>query len=394
MKKDLYNHTERWNNWYSQARTVGIEGISKKNAETILHYLRDMSIGKNIGKKCGHEGPRSPARLNTLRSRMLFFAKQFKARYNSDDLTKLTDDHVLEFFKDLDNGTIKSARGRTFKSITTEARIFKAFWHWHQRVNRKKGISIPDITIDLGSFSKIPPWVYLEELKVQMLLAACRFDYRTLFTFDVDSGARPPGESRNILVRDLAKSYESLHIRDEIAKKGSFGRHIKLMLCRNLLKQYIGINGLGPDDYLFDMKSSATNKYLKERTVELFGKGVTAAGKRYSDIREYDLRHMSACYWVVRYRSERALMYRMGWEKSERIKYYTGFLGMRDTITEEDMLTDVTKTEVERKMDELERANKIIQEEQKAAKQTLAKLNVETNIAIKKLKMLKEELSH
>ncbi len=64
----------------------------------------------------------------------------------------------------------------------------------------------------------------------------------------------------------------------------------------------------------------------------------------------YDFRHSSACYWLPRYKSESALKYRFGWVKSSMIHYYTELLGMRDTIDEEDLYLDVSKTKLEKEI--------------------------------------------
>ncbi|MBU0471622.1 MAG: hypothetical protein KKF65_03290 [Nanoarchaeota archaeon] len=55
-------------------------------------------------------------------------------------------------------------------------------------------------------------------------------------------------------------------------------------------------------------------------------------------------------YWLPRYKSESALKYRFGWKKSEMIHYYTELLGMKDTISEEDLYVDVSKTQLEREI--------------------------------------------
>src|SRR3989344_7536535 len=64
----------------------------------------------------------------------------------------------------------------------------------------------------------------------------------------------------------------------------------------------------------------------------------------------YDFRHISCCYWLPRYKSESALKYRFGWKGSDKIHYYSELLGMRDTIAEEDLFIDVTKTEIEKEL--------------------------------------------
>ena len=92
------------------------------------------------------------------------------------------------------------------------------------------------------------------------------------------------------------------------------------------------------------------NRYLKRLATRLFGDEVSQAGQKYSQLTLYDFRHCSCCYWLPRYKSESALKYRFGWKKSEKIHYYSELLGMSDTIKEEDMLIDITKTEIENEL--------------------------------------------
>lgn len=94
----------------------------------------------------------------------------------------------------------------------------------------------------------------------------------------------------------------------------------------------------------------------------LFGDKQSPAGSKYSDLTMYDFRHISCCYWMPRYKSESALKYRFGWKKSDKIHYYSELLGMKDTINEEDMLVDVTKTEIEKKLESAEKEKAMMQE--------------------------------
>jgi len=65
---------------------------------------------------------------------------------------------------------------------------------------------------------------------------------------------------------------------------------------------------------------------------------------------------------LPRYKSESALKYRFGWKKSDKIHYYSEMLGMKDTISQEDMLMDVTKTEIEKKLEKSENEKEVLQE--------------------------------
>jgi hypothetical protein len=56
------------------------------------------------------------------------------------------------------------------------------------------------------------------------------------------------------------------------------------------------------------------------------------------------------------------LKYRFGWKKSEKVHYYSELLGMKDTISEDDLLVDVTKTEIEQRLTKSEKEKEIMQE--------------------------------
>jgi len=93
----------------------------------------------------------------------------------------------------------------------------------------------------------------------------------------------------------------------------------------------------------------------------------------------YDFRHCSCCYWLPRYKSESALKFRFGWKKSDKIHYYSEMLGMRDTIQEEDLLVDVTKTELENRLTKAERNNELLKEDNEQIKIKLSEIFKETS---------------
>jgi hypothetical protein len=93
----------------------------------------------------------------------------------------------------------------------------------------------------------------------------------------------------------------------------------------------------------------------------------------------YDFRHNSACYWLPRYKSESALKYRFGWKKSEMVHYYTEFLGMKDTIQNEDLYVDITKTELEQQIEQ-ERKSRLLLEDDVAEMKKMIK-TIKENIA-------------
>jgi len=122
------------------------------------------------------------------------------------------------------------------------------------------------------------------------------------------------------------------------------------MLCSDLIREYVLSKGLDSENYLFTKEPKIVNRYLKRLSLKVLGDKISPAGEKYSNLTMYDFRHCSCCYWLPRYKSESALKFRFGWKKSDKIHYYSELLGMRDTINEEDMLIDLTKTEIEKRL--------------------------------------------
>jgi len=359
MKIDPYKNKERYLNWKGHTKQ-SIPDISKENSKIIKLFLNDMEYGINISLE-SVKGARSYIRLNTLKERLIFFAKRFKEIYDVDYIINIPEPQICRFFAEMRNGMIKRQDGKAYRSVADYVKVFKAFWHWHQRVNNKQGIEIYDITQSLDTSQTKPKWVYLTEEQVKTMCDNAKFDYKVLMMFLLDTGIRAPTELINIKVSDILNDYKELDIKEEISK--TFGRRIKLMICSDLLKEYVKKNNLNSNDYLFPIKPDSLNKYLKRLGKRLFGDKISPAGQKYSELTMYDFRHISCCYWLPRYKSESALKFRFGWKKSERIHYYSELLGMRDTISEEDLLIDTTKTELEQRLVKNERRNEILEEE-------------------------------
>jgi len=359
MKIDPWKHKERYLKWREETRNE-IPNISKENSDIILKYLGDMEKGLNIARG-SVRGPRSFQRLFTLKEKMIFFAKRFKENFGLDKITDIDEERLLTFFSGMRNGDVKKCGGGNYKSVETQGKAFKAFWHWYQKLNKKNGVEISDITVDLDSRSDKPDWVYLTEDEIKELCDEAKYEYKTIMMFIFDTGIRAPTEMMNIKVSDFSKDFKELHVREEISK--TFGRRIKIMLCSSLIEDYVKRKELKFDDYLFEITPPVVNRYLQRLAKRVLGDRMSPAGQKYSQLTMYDFRHNSCCYWLPRYKSESALKYRFGWKKSEEIHYYSEFLGMRDTINEEDMLVDVTKTEIERKLEKSDREKDLMEDE-------------------------------
>jgi len=360
MKIDPYKHKQKYQSWKSKIEELGfIEGISKANSDLIINYVFDMEMGINISS-ASVKGARGYPRLNNIKQRMIFLSKKFETLYNLDSLENLTEEQIISFFTKMRKGDIKKEDGGVYRSVVDFVKVFKSFWHWYIKIKQKDKIEILDITRDLDTSSSKPKWVYLDESQIKLLTDNAKYEYKVLIWFLLDTGIRSPTELINIKVRDFYNDFKELDIRGEVSK--TFGRRIKLMLCSSYIKEYVTRKELSGEDYLFPINPSKANEYLKRLAKRMLGEENSPAGEKYSKLTLYDFRHCSCCYWLPRYKSESALKYRFGWKKSDKIHYYSELLGMRDTINEEDMLMDVTKMELEKKLEVTETKNGILQE--------------------------------
>lgn len=390
MKIDPYNHKEKFLNW-KQATQHGIPGISEVNSDVILAYILDMEEGLNVSSK-STKGPRSYIRLNNLKQRMIFLAKNLEQHCHVD-LPDVSEEQIVKFFNAMRNGVIKRRDGKCYQSVVDYVKPFKAFWHWHMKVHKKKGVEIADLTEDIDVSHSKPKWVYLPQEQVRQLCDHAKPEYRVLIMFLYDTGIRSPTELINIRVSDIYDDFKTLNIRSEIAKGGSFGRRINLMLCSDLLRQHVHDKGLQRCDQLFKITPCAVNQYLKRLARRVLGEGESPAGEKYSNLTMYDFRHCSCCYWLPRYKSESALKYRFGWKKSDKIHYYSELLGMRDTIREEDMLIDITTTEIEKRLRKTEQENDILKDTLKAYNADVVQLKSLMQSYLAKLQQLEEARS-
>jgi len=364
VKVDLYKHESRWKNWKSYYLNNDIEDISKKNSNITKKYVFDLEIGENVTSRA-KKGARSFSRLNAVAEKSVYITKLLEKRYNVLDLTKVQTSQLLDLFAKMRNGEIKTKRGTNFKSTADYVKIMKAFWHWHQKVNRINGKSINDITEDLdGSYDQKPKWVSLDEKQMDKLIEKADMYYRPLLAFLYDSGARPT-EVFSLVAEDIyqdSKGTVYVNIRDNISKGSKCGRKIKLMLCGKEIIDYIKKAGLEGTDRLFSQSNIMANRYMGELAKKLFGEGNSLAGEKYSGLTLYDFRHNSCCYWLRRYKNNSSLMYRFGWRTEKYIHYYSEFLGMKDPIQEEDMYIDITKTELEKRISIQERDIEVLKQ--------------------------------
>ena len=367
-KIDPYKNKERYLKWRDKMHTEPIQDISGFNSDIIKRFVFDMEIGLNVSNS-SKKGHRSHIRLNNLIQRMIFIVKNIENIYSINKIIDIKELQIHEVFERMRDGRLKRKDGGVYKSVTDYIKVFKTFWHWYMKINRKDGKEVPDITVDLAMPKDKPRFVYFTEKEFKKLSERAGYEYRVFMWFLFDTGIRAPTELMNVKVSDLSEDCKELNIREEISK--TFGRKIKLMLSPKLIKEYIESKELKPDDFLFKIIPSKTNQYLKRLGKKVFGDKMTLGGEKWSNLTMYDFRHNAACHWALIYKNESGLKYRFGWKKSDMIYYYTQLLGMQDTIQEEDLLTDITKTEIEKQLIEEQKKSSLMEEQLNVINQRL-----------------------
>ncbi len=343
--KDLNWRDESWNKIKENA--YSLEGFSKKNKYLAIEFLKDFELGKNVPKNS--KGRRSAGTLLKLRGICIFLNKNFPNK----TFLEITQEDLHKLFDEMYKGIIKKEDGKIYGDIGDFIKNSKTFFDWLIRVGELR----EDVCRDLsrGGYSRgKPSWVYLDHQQIKTLIDNARGDYRALILFLYDSGLRPM-EAYRIKVMDFSDDYTTLNIPEkrESGERVSktFERTIKLKSSSTLLKNYIEINNLKKNDYLILPSQPAFNKYLRELAVRLFGDTETKARGKTNQLKLYDIRHLSSIYWLDKYQTHKDLMYRMGWKREDKVLYYSEFLGRRDKINDEDMLTLEDKTTLEKELD-------------------------------------------
>ena len=350
-KADINNKIKVWL-VHKEKDKKGINGISKNNSDLILEFLKDYELGVNVGM---FKGKRSPATLTKLRHQIIFFHRQLKKDFRK---TTKTDLHTI--IKNMEDGIIKKPTGKEYKSPREFVKGAKSFWGWLRRTEKIKENIVEDLQIEKET--KKSSWVYLENNKMRRLIDMARGDYRALILFMFDSGLRPQ-ETWRIRVYDFQDDYNTLDIPDkrENGEKVSktFARKITLKKSPTFIKQFIEDNKLQSTDLLLKNISQQTfNKYLRTLARKLFGDKPTKARQSPDKMRAYDIRHNSAIFWLDKYQRNSDLMYRFGWKKEDKIFYYSEFLGKRDKIDDDLMLTEEQKDKYEKQIIELQKEMK------------------------------------
>jgi hypothetical protein len=290
----------------------------------------------------------------------------------------MTENDVLTTFNAMRDGTLPNKFNRPHLCVSSYAKAFMAFWKWLMRTQKQEGVIFQNVTENLDtSADRKPKWSYFTLQDVEkMASVAPSFYYKALVYFLFDSGIRAPKELMNVRAMDITpvpnSSYVFLNVREETSK--TFGRKIKLMICSDIIKQYIATYNKKGQDFLFPVGYVPTHRVIARMAYKAIKIGQEyKASSRKTFVKQgvslYDFRHNSVCHYLPIYQSENQMKYRYGWKSAEMIHYYSEFMGMKDTITDEDMLIDTTKAEIQQMLQKEQQKVAILQEQLMSQKQ-------------------------
>lgn len=314
-----------------------------KNAILQKQFLNDFENGLNVGKVKGSRAPNSLLRLGKATETI------FKLLANKP-FSKALKEPAHRLFNKMKEGEVKKSNGERYKDVSEYVKDWKVFCGWAHRTGKIDEDISSELSVSHHKGIK-PAWVYLGHEKMKKLIDNSRGDYRVFILFLYDSGLRPQ-EAWKITISDFSENFSVLNI-PEKRENGerlskTFERTIKLKHSSQLIKQFVEMNNLKSSDYLIRVTQPAFNKYLKANVLKIFNEDVTTKARgKLSQIKAYDIRHNSVCYWIDKYKTNKDLMYRFGWLREDKVFYYSEFLGRRDKIDDEDMMTKEDKTQLE-----------------------------------------------
>lgn len=391
MKQDVYGHQQRYERWKETVQTEGEPGLTKKNTDVLIQYILDMEIGANVSR-LSKKGGRSYPRLNNLRQRLAQIMRMMQER-NVSDITRVSEKKITELFSDMRKGVIKTQKGHEYKSSQDYVKIFKSFWNWWIKINRKKGIKIENVAEDLDtSREEQPEFIYIEKNDfMEKFLPYFSKEEQLILLFVYDSLIRSPTELKSLRVKDIFQKKQAVwvNIPDEISKV--MGRQLNLIYCGEEVLNYIKEKEKNPDNYLFEFNHLVFYKKMKKVARQVWGDRIShpkARGK-FKDITLYDLRHSGAISLRIKIHenpealSIDTLRERGGWKNFRMLDYYTKFIGLSGEIKKDKLLLEEDKTKLEKELEKLksDRENEIdaIKKQMKKLIKGLAELKGKEN---------------
>lgn len=349
MKKDLFNHIENYKKWKGDLTEKYVEqGLTKENSKLFLQYITDMEKGLNVSNK-NKKGARDLKTLNRLRGKVKQILKMLQD-YGIKDISKISEEQAVSFFADW----------REKGHSSDYAKRFKAFWHWYMKVNRKKGITIPDITEEIDISDKKSKFVWIDKSAFDNFIKYFTPREQLILMFCYDSIIRSPTELLSMKVENVYIKGKEIWIKipQEITK--TFERDFNLVYCGEELIKYT--EDKKPEDYLFEFNPAYMNRKMQKIAEQIFGEKKSLGGEYFKNITLYDLRHSGAIHFRQLFantgQSLDILRQRGGWTDFTMINEYTRMLGLDGHIDKEKTLLQEDKTQIEKEINRLKNREK------------------------------------
>ncbi len=363
MKLDVHGHKQRYERWRDSVKEEGETNLSKKNSDILIQFIFDMEMGINVSRK-SVKGGRSYPRLNNLRQRLAQIMRMNEER-GVKDITKITEKKIAIFFRDIREGDIRRQDGKKYGSPQDYVKIFKTFWNWWIKINRKKQITIYNISEDLdSSVDESPHFVYIEKDDfTNKFLPYFDKEEQLILTFVYDSLIRSPTELKSFQTKEVfeKKGDVWVNISDEISKV--MGRQLNLIYCGIEILKYIKEKEKKQEDYLFEFSHLMLHKKMQKVAEQIWGDKVShpkAKGK-FKEMTLYDLRHSGAISLRIKIHenpealSLDTLRERGGWKNYRMLDYYTKFIGLSGEIKKDKLKLEEDKTRIEEEIDGLKK---------------------------------------
>jgi len=272
------------------------KSILKENKDLILEFLRDCELGKTIKKG-------QKKKIHTIRLLRLAYALMQLSRWFNKPFSKVTQKDMENFILKLENGKIKTKKGKSFTSESqiTIKKIIRKFYKWLLG----NSVNYPDLVIWIDTSGKIPEIESISRDKINKIINKTgNIKHKALLYFMFDSGARPD-EALNIKVKDLIEKDNFYKVRIVYSKTKP--RTISVNLATPYLKDWLKEHPEedDPESYIFSFSYNSMVKIL-----------VRLGKKIKIKLNPRILRHSSATYYANIIRSRAQLCYRYGWALS------------------------------------------------------------------------------
>lgn len=360
QKRDVFNHIRNFEEWEKQLTPKYIEeGLTKLNSNIFVDYILYLGKTKSMNY----------ANRNRTKLRSILIGLQNKGVKDISKVTeKQANDYFLEWCKTHSEDYVKR---------------FLAFWNWWKRENRRNGIVVQDLILDLKDFKNgkngDSNFVWLTKDEFDKFRSYFEEDKQTILLFCFDTIIRAPTELLSLKAENIYQKNGEvwIEIPKEISK--TIGRKFNLVYSGELVLDYIEKYKKNPEDYLFDFSPPMFNQEMQKIAKQLFGEKKSEGGEYFKNITLYDLRHSGAVHFRQLFQktgqSLDLLRERGGWTDFKMINYYTKRLGLDGHISKEKLLLEEDKTKLEKEVDKLKKKQKETEEFKKQLKEKMKILN-------------------